>query len=114
VSSRTRPSAAPRWVSDFQPARSGRPARKTFIERAAQLHAELLSHLTDRGRETFLDELAEATKSDRPDLAIERVVEAWYRTLELRQSAAYMRTRKNAGDVPPQGALISDEELGSL
>src|ERR1700675_4439223 len=89
LSQRTRSSAA-RWVSDFRPARSGRPARKTFIERAAQLHAELLSHLTPLGRESFLGELVEATRSDRPDLAVERVVEAWYRTLELRQSAAYM------------------------
>jgi hypothetical protein len=61
---------------------------------------DLWDELSERGRQSFVQELVDARfDTDRED-AIQDVIEAWYRTLELRRSPGYEEALADAGKSP--------------
>ncbi|MGA7912036.1 MAG: hypothetical protein WCC30_10895 [Candidatus Dormiibacterota bacterium] len=96
-------------------ARAGVPGKRTssveaarqadrIFDRAFELAKEnfddLWEELTDQGRQNFVQELVDARFAQDHIRAMSDVIDAWYRTLELRYSQGYSEAMVDAGKSP--------------
>lgn len=78
--------------------------------------AEVFEGLTDEGRRAYVHKLmealeaAQATNDLRP---VRDVIEAYYRTLRVRQHPEYRRAIERAKQ-PPHGQLTADEAIARI
>jgi hypothetical protein len=94
---------------------SGKVASETadFFEKsyrfAQRTFPDLWSHLTSTGQRDFVTELVRASSAPEPrrHVELERVIEAWHRTMALRHNPDYLESVAQAG----QGELMSKDEL---
>ncbi len=107
-------------ASSSQRSRTGRPPRarhkkaaqetaqffNAAFEQAEKTFPDLWEHLTEHGRHALVRELVDAFFSHEPEppVAIQEVIDAWYRTLTLRRSPGYDDAVARRGKTP--------EELG--
>ena len=77
-------------------------------EMVAKSFPDLWAHLTIEGQRMLVDELLEA---DAHPNSLQAVVEAWYRTLSLRQDPDREKHTQEAGRVRTERPVTSSEEL---
>ena len=94
------PNSAPTFVDHL---------RKRAEKEAARVWPDLWSSLTAVGQQQFIDELLAVRIADMKGL--QRVVESWYRTLELRQDESYLANMARAEEVGLEPPITSSEEL---
>jgi len=76
----------------------------------AKAFPDLWAQLTPEGQRRLVDELFEAFKRH-PLRSPNAVVEAWYRTLELRQDADRETHHKNADSIHSEEPITTSEDL---
>jgi hypothetical protein len=88
------------------------------LELAAEAFPDLWEELTESGRRHFVQEIVEAGLGPTEDrlAAIGEVIEAWYRTLELRDSPGCEEAMSSAGRSPieVEESVHTIEELRGL
>ena len=77
---------------------------------------DLWEALTEQGRQSFVQEIVDAAFSDDRERAIEDIIEAWYRTYELRSGFGYEEAMTAAGKSPLEleETVHTIEDLKSL
>lgn len=77
-------------------------------EIVAQAVPDLWAHLTPDGQDMLLGEILDAHAEKRP---IQTVLDAWYRTLTLRQDADRETHHRNADSVHSEEPITTSEDL---
>jgi hypothetical protein len=76
----------------------------------AKAFPDLWSHLTQEGQDRLVEELLAAFAS-KPRGSAKSVLEAWYRTIALRQDPDRERHVREAGQIRSEHPISSSEEL---
>ncbi len=102
------------------PPREGALQADQLLDQAFKLAEEnfgdLWAELSEQGRRHFVQELFDARFADDHLAALSDVIDAWYRTLELRRSPGYNEAMADTGKTPIEleESIHTIEELPGL